>query len=112
MRDTRIFNLSVNCDGVVSLWDSFRQRQRGAEEGEMFVDMPLTLAQEEALKLPSRQSEAAKLGSIMAEIEQLESEKIRLTKGWSNSLVEVERLQAELKRLLWTIDVFTNGKQW
>lgn len=94
----RIFNLSVNCDGVVSLWDSFHQRQRGAEKGEMFVEMPLTLEQEEMLRLPSRQSEAEKLGSVMAEMEQLEAEVIRLRKGWSFCLVEVERLNQHIDR--------------
>lgn len=39
------FNLSVNPDGRVSLWDTMRSATQGKEDGEMSFELQLTDAQ-------------------------------------------------------------------
>lgn len=94
----KVFRLSVACDGTVNLWDSSEQRENGAESGEAFLDMPLTLIQEGHLRraYPPKQSESEKLGSVTDEMKRLEAEVIRLRKGWSTCLQEKENLDQYL----------------
>ena len=46
----RYICISVTSDGVISLWDNPNQRSNGAQDGESFVNMPLTEVQLQMLE--------------------------------------------------------------